>query len=185
MDVKKTRRIPTELEISRSKSGQMERIFATKCDSPVSHDSVCIVLRNDPIEMAERIEPPEPEFHLDQYPSAAEAGYLFITAVFFHFTPGFERPRTGSRQTGEYETFSVKIRDVRCLIRIVSTDRWIPGQWVSDGRILDEQKQEEWTCILVARDHVQGFILHHLMLIKMQKQSGIAERATVLERERS
>ena len=140
-----------------------------------------IVLRNDPIEKAARIEPLEPEFHLDQYPSTKEAGYLFITAVFFHFTPGFERPRTGSRQTGEYETFSVKIRDVRCLIRIVSTDPWIPGQWVSDGWILDEQKQEEWTYILVARDHVQGFILHHLMLIKMQKQSGIAERATVLE----
>lgn len=183
-DVEKTRRIPTDLEISRSKFGQMDRIFATKCDSPASHDSVCIVLQNDPIDKAAQIQPPEPEFHLDQYPSAEEAGYLFITAIFLHFTPNFERPRTRTHQASEYdsyETFSFRIKDVKCLIRIMSTDRWIPGHWVSDRWTLDQQKQEELTFILIARDHVQGFILHHLMLIDMRKQSGIAERATVLE----
>jgi hypothetical protein len=181
IDVKKTRQIPTDLEISTSKSKQMERIFTTKCDSAASNDVICIVLRNDPIGKAALIEPQESEFHLDQYPSAEEDGYLFITAIFLHFTPNFERPQTKTYQAGQYEIFSFTIKDVKCLIRITSTDRWIPGHWVSDRWILDQQKQEEGIFILIARDYIQGFILHHLMLIKMQKQGGMAERATVLE----
>jgi len=180
-DVKKTRRIPTDLEIRRSESGEMTQLFAATSDFPASNDTVCIVLRNDPIEKAARNEPQEPEFHLDQYPSAEKAGYLFITAVFLHFTPNFERPRTGIQSAGEYETFLLVINDVKCLIGITCTDRWIPGHWDSDRWILDHQKPEEETFILIARDHAHGFVSHHLMLVKTQEQNGIAQRATVLQ----
>ena len=181
IDVKKTRQIPTDLQISISKSGQLKPLFVTKCDTPASRDSVCIVLRNDPIDKAAQIEASGPTFDLDQYPSARTAGYLFITAVFLHFAPDFRDPPTGTRQTGQYETFSFKMKDVQYLLRIVSTDRWISGHCTSDGWILAQQEQEEWTSISIARDQVQGFYLHHLMLISIQKQTGIAERATVLE----
>jgi hypothetical protein len=181
MDVKKTRRIPTDLEIRRSKSGHMEQIFATKCYSPASDEIVCIVLRNDPIDRAARLEPPELEFDLEQYPDAEEKGYLFITGIFLEFLPDFGRPRTGTYQAGQYETFSFRIREVQCHIRITSTDRWVPGHWDAESWVLDLQKQDEWIFILIARDYAEGFILHHLMLIGMRNQRSIAERATVLE----
>lgn len=101
--------------------------------------------------------------------------------MFLHFTPNLENPRTGTYRAGEYEAFSFTIKDVQCLIRITSTDSRIPGHWVSDHWVIEQEKQAEWTCIVIARDHIQAFILHQLLLIKMQKGTGIAERATVLE----
>ena len=68
-----------------------------------------------------------------------------------------------------------------CLIRIFSTDRYIPGKWTGKHWFIDSTKQEEGAFILLARDHIEGFILHQLMLINMQKSSGLAERATILE----
>lgn len=181
IDVKKTRRIPTDLEVSAVKSGQLERVFATKCSFPPSHDRICILIGSDPIDRAARNEPFESDLDLLRYPSAEKSGYLFIDAVFLHFTPDFSRPRIRPLQSGEYETFSFQTRGVTCLIRITSTDRLISGRWVSDSWVLDPQVQGEGTFILIARDHAQGFILHHLMLIKTQDQSGVAERVTVLE----
>jgi len=181
IDVKKTRRFPIDLEINRFVSGQLKQIFATKCDSHTTGDGVCIAIRNDPIYRAARVELSGPELHLQQPLSGEEACYLVIAGVFLHFTPNFETPLSGNYQSGVYETFSFKIKGVRCLIRITSTDRWIPGQWSSDRWVLDKQKQEEWTCILIARDYLQGFILNHLMLVKMQTTNSIAERATVFE----
>lgn len=58
------------------------------------------------------------------------------------------------------------------------------SHWVSENWILDQQKQEALegaTFILIARDYLQGFVIHHLMLIKIQEGGGVAERATVLE----
>lgn len=34
---------------------------------------------------------------------------------------------------------------------------------------------------MIARDYIEGFVLHHLVLIRMLNQRSIAERATVLE----
>jgi hypothetical protein len=181
IDVEKTRRFPIDLEINGLISGQWKRIFTTRSDSHTSGDSVCVVIQNDPINRAARVEPPAPKLDLQQYPSGEEAGYLFITAVFLHFTPNFETPLTGTYRAGVHETFSFRIKGVRCLISIMSTDRWIPGQWVSDRWVIDRREQNEWTCILISRDHNRGFIVHHLMLVKVQSTNNIAERATVLQ----
>ena len=181
INVSETRRFPTYLEINGLISGQLKRIFATSSDFHTNSDSAGIVIPNNPIDKASRVELRAPEPDLQQYPSAEEAGYLFITAVFLHFTPNFETPRTGTYQAGAHETFSFRIKGVQCHIMAESTDRWVPGQWVSGRWVVDWRKREEWTCVLIARDHYHGFVVHHLMLVKMQSANNIAERATVLQ----
>ena len=181
IDVKETRRITTELEICAVKSKQMQRIFAVKGDRAAGGEGIRITIRNDPIDLAAQIEVAEAQFQLGEFPAAESDGYLFITAIILRFQPDFSKPRTGAQQAGAYETFAFKVRHVQCLIRITSTDRHIPGYWDGDRWIIEQEEQSIWTLMLIARDHIQGFILHHLMLIKMQDQSGIAERATVLE----
>jgi len=180
-DVKQTRRFPTYLQIDGFLSGKFTRIFGTDGDINTDHDGVCVVLRNDPIDRAIRVEQQESKLDVEQYPSAEAAGYLFISAVVLHFTPNFENPQTGTFQSGVYEQFSFRIKGVRCLIRITSTDRWIPGQWISDKWVIDQQEVKGWTCILIARDHIQSYILHHLMLIKTKDGDNVLERATVFE----
>ncbi|KAL9069292.1 MAG: hypothetical protein Q9157_006210 [Trypethelium eluteriae] len=181
IDVKKTRRIATELEISVAESKRIKRIFAAKGDSAADGEGIRITIQNDPIDVSTQTEPEEPNFQLENYPDAEGGSYLFITAIVLHYPLDFSRPQNRVQQGGEYETFVFRVKDVRCLIRITSTDRYIPGHWLGDRWVIDQQEQSVWTLMLVARDHVQGFILHHLMLIKIQEHSGIAERATVLE----
>jgi len=96
IDVTKSRRVPTDLEIRRSKTRHMKRIFATTCYSPASNEIICIVLRNDSIDDAARLEPAEPEFDASQYRAAEEKGYPFITGIFLHVVPGFGRLMTGT-----------------------------------------------------------------------------------------
>ena len=54
-----------------------------------------------------------------------------------------------------------------------------------DGEIvwaIETTAQQQQTFILLARDHIQGFILHKLMWLNIIDESlGIAERATMLE----
>jgi hypothetical protein len=122
IDATKSRRVPTDLEIRRSKTRHMERIFAITRHSPASDEIICIVLRNDSIDDAARREPAEPEFDASQYPAAEEKGYPFITAIFLHFVPGFGRLRTGTYQAGQYETFSLSVgKGVPCHIRIAGS----------------------------------------------------------------
>jgi hypothetical protein len=159
----------------------MEQIFATKGDYVVGKDGISLTILNDPIHKAAQLQSQDPEFHLDKYPTAERDGYLFITAICLSFTPNFSNPRTGTYASGQNETFSFRIKDVRCPLRIFSTDRYIPGTWTGEHWEIDHEKTAEGTFILLARDHIQGFILHQLMLINMQESSGLAERATVLE----
>ncbi|KAH0565586.1 hypothetical protein GP486_001019 [Trichoglossum hirsutum] len=180
IDVNKTRQIPTDLKIGACKTGQIEQIFASKGDCITGKNGVGIIILNDPIHKAAQLEPQDPEFRLDNYPAAEKDGYLFITAICLHFTPNFSSPRTGTYAAGQNETFLFKIKDVHCFIRIFSTDRYIPGEWTGTHWAIDQKKQQEvGTFILLARDHVEGFILHQLMLVNIQ--GSIAERATILE----
>jgi hypothetical protein len=181
IDVAKTRRIPTDLEIGARKGGRMEQIFATKGDCIASKNGIGLTILNDPIHKAAQLESQDPEFHLDKYPTAERDGHLFITAICLSFTPNFSNPRTGTYASGQNETFSFRIKDVHCFLRIFSTDRYIPGTWTGEKWEIDHEKTAVGTFILLARDHLQGFILHQLMLINMQEPSGLAERATVLE----
>lgn len=181
IDVEKTRRIPTDLEICASKAGRMEQIFVSKGDSITSTTGVRLIILEDPIHKTTQREPQGSEFHIDKYPTAEKDGYLFITATCLSFKPDFSNPLSGTYAAGQTETFSFKIKDVRCLIRIFSLDRYIPGEWTGEHWIIDPNKLTEGTFILLARDHIQGFILHQLMLINIQESSGLAERVTMME----
>ncbi|KAL8686782.1 MAG: hypothetical protein Q9218_006869 [Villophora microphyllina] len=181
IDVAKTRRIPTELEIRASKAGRMELVFVSKGDHIASNGNIGLVILHDPIHKAARMDVHNPQLHLDMYPTAEKNGYLFITAVCLHFSPDFSNPRTGTFATGKPETFSFDIKDVHCLLRITSTDRYIQTRWSGEHPSIDQKQQEESTFILLARDHVQGFILHQLMLVDLQHSSDLAERVTILE----
>ncbi|KIN02953.1 hypothetical protein OIDMADRAFT_27430 [Oidiodendron maius Zn] len=180
-DVKKTRRIPTGLEIHACKAGQMERIFSSDGGYFEGKEGVGIIILNDPIHNAARVDPHDPEFQPDKYPTAEKAGYLFITAVCLCFTPNFSQPRRGNYLSGQEEIFAFKIKDVNCLLRIFSTDRYIPRQWIGKHSIIEHEKQNEGTFILLARDHLEGYISHSLMAITVQESTGLAERATILE----
>ncbi|KAN0099764.1 Heterokaryon incompatibility protein (HET) domain containing protein [Hyaloscypha variabilis] len=181
MDVEKTRRIPTYLDICASKAGRMEQIFLSKGDSITGTTGVRLIILEDPIHKTIQRETQGPEFQIDKYPTAEKDGYLFITATCLSFKPDFSKPLSGTYANGQNETFAFKIKDVRCLIRIYSMDRYIPGEWTGEHWIIDPNKLTEGTFILIARDHIQGFILHQLMLIKIQESTGLAERVTVME----
>ena len=171
LDITKPRRFPIDLEIYRSKAGQLEPIFKTRNGHSANDNDICIIIRNDPVNKASRCDPKEPVFHLDKYPLAEKSGYLFIDALCFHFSPDFRNPRRRIRISGEYENFTFVVRNTECYISIISTDREIAGK----------AEKEEKTFVLISRDHYRGFIKHHLLLIRLQKHSDIAERGTVLE----
>jgi hypothetical protein len=93
----------------------------------------------------------------------------------------FTKPLTGTYVAGQNEIFAFMIKDVRCLIRIFSTDNYIPGRWTGEGWVISQEKMKTGTFVLWARDHIQGFILHQLMLINVIEERSVAERVTVLE----
>jgi hypothetical protein len=182
LDVKKTRRIPIPLEIcSLFGSERPNPIFISRCDTLTSATALSIVIRNDPVEKAAKFEPLETGYRLEERQSTENVNCLLITGIVLHFIPDFSDPRNGTAQAGQYETFAFKMKETQCYLRIFSMDRYIPGEWSGDRWILDDEEQKEWTCILLARDHLQGFILHHLMFINLDDDTGIAERCTVFE----
>jgi hypothetical protein len=181
VDVKKTRRIPTGLEIYASKAGQMEQIFTSDGSQFEGREGVGLMILNDPIHNAAQLEPQEPEFQLDKFPAAEKEGYLFMTAVCLCFTPNFSQPRNGTYVSGQDDIFSFRIKNVNCLIRIFSTDRYIPRRWIGKHPIIDQSKQKEGVFVLLARDHLEGYISHHLMAITMHEPTGLAEREAVFE----
>ncbi|KIW14315.1 hypothetical protein PV08_07097 [Exophiala spinifera] len=180
VDVKKTRRLATDLDIRACRAGELREVFVTRGNGNIGGSDIKLVILHDPVDRAALQEPEEAEFDLKKHPSAEQDRYLFITAICFHFTPDFSNPRTGTYASGQNETFLITIRNTPCLIRIFSTDRHIQGRW-DQGRWVAEEYQEKQTFMLLARDHLEGFILHKLMLLKMGTSSIVAERATVLE----
>jgi hypothetical protein len=181
VDIEKTRRIPTDIDIRASRSGQLEQIFSSKGDIPNSTSGVRFIILEDPVHKATQWEPQGLEFNMDKCPTAEKDGYLFMTATCLSFKPDFSKPLSGTHAVGQNETFSFKVKGVRCLIRIFSMDRYIPGLWTGEHWIIDPNKATEATFILLARDHIQGLILHQLMLVNIQESSGLAERVTVME----
>lgn len=183
-DVKKTRRMPISLSIDAVKDDKNMTVFSSSCEGKADDSAKCeqLIIFNDPIHRATQKTPTGPGFTLETYPTAEKQGYLFIVATCLHFKPDFARPQTQTYASGQYETFSFFVSDVRCLIRITSTDELIPGKWNGNDWVVPERdsQREEGTFVLLARDHIQGFINHHLMLIAFG-DNGLAGRVTVLE----
>lgn len=185
LDVTKTRRIPTFLQIDAIVDGTVEHLIKRDPQSCVDSSGLSILLWNDPVCVAAQSQirnrkPTAVGETLGEAPGDRK-NFLFLLAVAFQFTPDFSTPLTGTYRSGEYETFRFTVQDVRCLIRITSTDRCIPGSWSPNGWVIDKNKVAEWTCLLIARDHLQGYILHHLMLVRFHQGTEVAERVTVFE----
>ena len=110
----------------------------------------------------------------DQLFTAEKDGILMIDAACLHFTLEFSNPRTNVQRSGQFELFDFMISDTRCIIRIISVDEEI-------SRL--EQRRE--TFVLIARDSIQSFISHHLLMVRYEQQEGrnsnLAVRATTLE----
>jgi len=121
------------------------------------------------------------DFNLDQHPSAKQEGYLFITTACFHFVPDFRKPTRHVEGPGEYEQFVTYIKGAQCWIRITHNDRHIPGHWSEDEWILEPSSQEKWTCLLLTRDHIEGYLVHHLLALNLDEAGCVAERKTVME----
>ena len=179
-DVRLTGWIPTNLDIKACKSGRLERIFPVD-DDVDGTKSISIVIQNDPIDKAMRIDCTDLDFNLDQHPAAEKQGHLFITAACLHFVPDFRKPTRKVEVPGEYEMFATKVKGVQCLIRITCTDRHIPGHWNEEEWVPEPSSQEMSTCMLLARDHIQGYIVHNLLVLDIDEAGCVAERKTVME----
>lgn len=179
-DVRLTKWISTSLDIKACKGGRLERIFPVNDDVDGSK-SISIVIQNDPIDKAMQINCTDLDFNLDQHPAAEQQGHLFITAACFHFVPDFRKPTRHMEVPGEHEMFATKVKGVQCLIRITCTDRHIPGHWNEDEWVLEPSSQEMWTCMLLTRDHIEGYIVHHLLVLDIDEAGCVAERKTVME----
>lgn len=180
-DVKKTRRIPTCLQISYCKAGQMTQVFACAVDHALDDRDVKLLILHDPVHKTWENDFRETDLNLRDYPTAEMDAYLFMTAICFQFAPDFSHPQTKTFSPGQNQTFAFQVRDIICLIRIFSMDSYIPGTWIGDQWQLGPEASTQRTFILLARDHIQGFIIHKLMVIHWKEQKTVAERQTVLE----
>lgn len=176
-DLRLTRLIPTNLDIKACKDGQLQRIFPTGDDV----DRISVTIQNDTIDKAMHIDCTDPDFNIDLYPTAEQLGYLFVTAACFHFAPDFSRPTKHMEVPGEYEIFATEVKGVQCLIAITCTDDHIPGQWNEDEWELDPSRQETWTCMLVARDYIKGYLVHSLLVLDIDESGVVAARKTVMQ----
>lgn len=179
-DIKLTRWLPTNVDIMVCKGGRLEQIFPLH-DGVDDPKSISIMIQNDAIDKAMQMDCTDPPFNIDEHPTAERLGQLFITAACFHFMPDFRKPIRHMEVPGEHELFVTNVQGVRCLIRITCTDRYIPGRWDEDEWVLEPLSQEMWTCILVARDHIEGHIVHHLLVLDTNETRCAAERKTVME----
>lgn len=171
-DVRLVRWIPINFIIKVCKGGRLERIFPVNDDVGGGKD-ISIAIKYDPIDKATQINYTDLDFNLDQHPVAEQQGHLFITAACFHFVPDFRRPTGQMEVPGEHEMFATKVKGVRCLIRITCTDCHIPGYWKDDEWVLEALSREMWTCMLLTRDHIQGYIVHHLLLLDIDEAGYI------------
>lgn len=161
----------TYLEIHTRKAGHLENIFSTRVGSSASDGYSCTVLREDCIDIASRQDPHGRPFSPVEYPSAEETGLLLVDAVCFHFVLDFGYPLQGIRANGRYETFRIWIRDVPCTIVIMSTDTEITRR----PSVAPE------SFILIARIRSREIMVHHLILVRPQKNADSRERVTALE----
>ena len=172
-EVTQTRRYSVSLEVCSFKAGQANRIFKTEFASlkpPASH----LPAKIDPISRASPDSSTEDVLRPDQLSTAEKDGILMIDAVCLQFTVDFSHPWTNVQRSGQNELFDFMISDTRCIIQIISVDKEISRP---------EQRRE--TFILIARDSIQGFISHHLLMVRHEQQEGrgsnLAVRATTLE----
>jgi hypothetical protein len=123
---------------------------------------------NDPITKIAQLSSQDSHFDLRDYPSDEVGRYLFVEGIILQFTPDYSKPMTKVRERGVNEKFYIIIRDVPCLIEIMSLD----------DQLNKQEKRTKQEFLLVARDRSNGYILHYLLLLEFQEE--VAKRVTTL-----
>jgi hypothetical protein len=56
----------------------------------------------------------------------------------------------------------------------------MPGHWNEDEWMLEPSSQEMWTCMLVARDYIECYIVHRVLVLGIDEAGCVAERKSVM-----
>ena len=171
-DVTQPHQYPVPLHIWKVVKDSLIELFKSPKDaiSPTTDGEHSFL--NDPVTTLALSVPQPPSFDISQYPHAETSGYLFISAIVFHFRPDWSQPAYRKRQHGEFELFIVSLRGTRCGIRIISTDREI-----TDRDITDAQTEQQF--MLLARDRSGGLVFHYLLLVHAEETLTV--RGTALQ----
>lgn len=169
-DISKPQKTAIYLQIWKSLGTKLGQVFNVDGEMAAEDtENFNIYSRNDPIMKASQLAPQDPHFDLKLYPRAQDDGYLFIEAIMLQFIPRFNNPVYSIQERGEDEVFRVKILEVVCGIKIISTDE----------EIYKDAGESNENFVLLARDCSQGFVFHHLMWVRLA--GNIATRITVLQ----
>lgn len=90
-----------------------------------------------------------------------------VDGTHFHFRLDFSKPRNRQSGSGVYGFFDYSVDNFDCILRILSTDK----------EVFATQSVDK-TFILLARDHVDRYIIHYLLLVHYQGNGLAAERGT-------
>ena len=129
-----------------------------------------ISAETDPAYRAAQMAPERSSPSADQLSMMESDGTLLIDAICLHFTLDFSKPQRHIRSSGQHETFVFMIKGIKCFFRIISIDREISGS-----------RDEEETFLLIARDHIHGYITNHLLMVHSELEGNLKTRATALE----
>ena len=162
--------IPVHLRMWKAQSGQLVPLLIREHAESYESAGAIVHLANDPLKHAAREDATGIGFEHHLSLQAEQHSYLMIEGIALTFTPNYTRPRTNTRQPGQYETFDFKVRDVQCVVRIISTDREIE-------RARSGEKQD---FLLLARDQVGDQLIHWLLQIEYNETGDTAVRRTVL-----
>ena len=170
LDVTNTRRFSLHLEIYMFKAGKIEQLFKTEPQYSTFQRDIHISARTDPAYRAAQKAPEGLIPSTDQLSMMESYGILLIDAICLHFTLDFSKPQRHIRSGGQYETYVVMIKGIKCFIRIISIDREISGS-----------RDEDETFLLIARDLNRGYIINHLLMVRSELEGNLTLRATALE----
>jgi hypothetical protein len=193
-DVMQPRRFPIHLDIQRAEGGRLVSVFNSEAAAVVTQAMAPdagprITIQHDAIDLAWS-RPDEPRsnsvFDPAAFDLAEKSRYLFLDCIVLQRVPlDFSRPVQWSPAPGHQALFQVLIQDVKCGLRIMSLEREIvTAQSVPEG---NDGNKSMRSFVLIARDHFQGYLVHHLMLVYQKPtQNAVArddiwERATVLQ----
>ena len=166
----KPRRCPIDLEIETVSGGKLQRLFHLDMVSIENSAGPSIIIRNDPVDRAKHLPRGEMTWVLQYLPNELQNRALLIYGTHLHLSLDFSRPRHGQARSGMYGTFDISVNDVGCILQIMSTDKEVSA---TEGTAK--------TFMLLARDHLDKFIIHYLLLVYYQANGLVAERGTTLK----
>ena len=164
-DETQTNQFPIHVQIWRAlKDGNLEQIKTPK-DNDKGASYPDIVFRNDPVAKAAKLASANGVFDEKLCSQGFRQDYLFIEAIVFHFTADYSVVYPVDGEDGYFIHF---IGEAKCLIRISRID----------SEIQNAQQQQDF--LLLGRDKGNGYIYHHLLLLKYKQDTAVATRGTVI-----